>query len=372
MNRIVLIGNGFDLAHGLNTSYKDFICWYWNKWGEKLLSSPNKKESDGLCSFSLNESIGLAGWYLVWGHKYYYLKRNPIEAFNPNDIIKVAKEDKNLCEFKYIGPLLQRINQSIETKRWVDIENEYQSLLFQQKLSQQGNIIMPDYKFLNLQLDYLQMMLIQYLELESKKETPKIEEIRDKIYRPIKEREISVTYKGSVDKSFLKKKEPSAIMLLNFNYTKTPEQYVTNASRVKVNYIHGKLDTPKSIIFGYGDESERGFNTLSCQDEKECLQHIKSIRYLESDNYRRLMEFVESEPYQIIIMGHSCGYSDGILLHTLFEHRNCISIVPYYYFDKENKEDHHLELIQSISHNFTDKILMRDRVVNKEFCEPLT
>ncbi|PKG44332.1 AbiH family protein, partial [Psychroflexus sp. MES1-P1E] len=24
MNRIVLIGNGFDLAHGMKTSYKDF------------------------------------------------------------------------------------------------------------------------------------------------------------------------------------------------------------------------------------------------------------------------------------------------------------------------------------------------------------
>jgi hypothetical protein len=29
MNRIVLIGNGFDLAHGLKTSYKDFIDDYW-------------------------------------------------------------------------------------------------------------------------------------------------------------------------------------------------------------------------------------------------------------------------------------------------------------------------------------------------------
>ena len=25
MNRIILIGNGFDLAHGLRTSYADFI-----------------------------------------------------------------------------------------------------------------------------------------------------------------------------------------------------------------------------------------------------------------------------------------------------------------------------------------------------------
>ena len=111
---------------------------------------------------------------------------------------------------------------------------------------------------------------------------------------------------------------------------------------------------------------------LSYSDEKECLQHIKSIRYLETDNYRRLMEFVESEPFQIIIMGHSCGTSDGTLLNTLFEHRNCISIVPYYYYDKKKEEDHHLELIQNISHHFNDMKLLRDRVVNKEYCEPLT
>ncbi len=42
MNRIVLIGNGFDLAHGLNTSYKHFICWYLNQWGSRLLHGLGK------------------------------------------------------------------------------------------------------------------------------------------------------------------------------------------------------------------------------------------------------------------------------------------------------------------------------------------
>ena len=30
MNRLVIIGNGFDIAHGLKTSYMDFINWYWD------------------------------------------------------------------------------------------------------------------------------------------------------------------------------------------------------------------------------------------------------------------------------------------------------------------------------------------------------
>ncbi len=31
MNRLVIIGNGFDIAHGLKTSYMDFINWYWEQ-----------------------------------------------------------------------------------------------------------------------------------------------------------------------------------------------------------------------------------------------------------------------------------------------------------------------------------------------------
>jgi hypothetical protein len=31
MNRLILIGNGFDLAHELKTDYNSFIIWYLKK-----------------------------------------------------------------------------------------------------------------------------------------------------------------------------------------------------------------------------------------------------------------------------------------------------------------------------------------------------
>lgn len=31
MNRLVLIGNGFDIAHGFKTRYENFIDWYWEQ-----------------------------------------------------------------------------------------------------------------------------------------------------------------------------------------------------------------------------------------------------------------------------------------------------------------------------------------------------
>ena len=38
MNRIVLIGNGFDLAHGLPTGYVDFINNYWEDFSYQVLN----------------------------------------------------------------------------------------------------------------------------------------------------------------------------------------------------------------------------------------------------------------------------------------------------------------------------------------------
>ena len=83
-----------------------------------------------------------------------------------------------------------------------------------------------------------------------------------------------------------------------------------------------------------------------------------------------MLQFIESDYYQIYIMGHSCGNSDRTLLNTLFEHKNCVSIKPYYY-QKTDGTDNYMEIVQNICRNFTDMKLMRDRVVNKTFCKPL-
>jgi hypothetical protein len=164
---------------------------------------------------------------------------------------------------------------------------------------------------------------------------------------------------------------PNNIMLLSFNYTKTAQLYSKNNNKIQVNYIHGKLDDAQSVIFGYGDELDQEYEKLKNLNDNECLQNMKSIKYLEADNYRKMLEFINSAPFQVCIMGHSCGNSDRTLLNTLFEHKFCVSVKPYYY-KKNDGTDNYLELVQNISRNFTDMKLMRDRVVNKTYCEPLT
>ena len=359
MNRLVLIGNGFDLAHGLKTSYADFIDWYWEQWKLRLLCSDQKNESDGLCSFKLKDSVGLHGWYLVWGS--HYKRINTQIKWKDMDVVDIARNDKDLCDFEYNSSFFQRINQSIETKGWVDIENEYYNDLINCSKHCDGE---KKVITINEELDYLKKKLVEYLTSEEQKKCNLIEDIRNKMYRPIKKEEIALSY--DIQNDFL---SPDNVLMLNFNYTNTPQKYIRDNSNI--NYIHGWLSSPKSVIFGYGDELDDNYIKLQNLNDNEYLKYIKSIRYLEHENYRIVLRFIESAPFQVCIMGHSCGNSDRTLLNTIFEHKNCISIKPYYYI-KDDGTDNYIELVQNISRNFKDMKLMRDRVVNKMYCEPLS
>ena len=368
MNRIVLIGNGFDLAHGLRTSYEDFFFWCLKQYGYSLLHTSSREVSDGLCSFKIKEGVNVPNWASAF-NGWYFKRENPLIPWTENDAFFNTLEDKELCDFSFTSQLFKRIWNRL-LLGWVDIENEYFSLLTEEKMSFDKGFVKPNYKELNKHLEILRGKLIQYLKLESEKEIPIIDNFSDIIYRPIKEREVSVAYKKSLGKNAIGDIVPSATMLLNFNYTRTPENYLSEFSNAKINYIHGNLDDPESVIFGYGDELDSDFKKLQNMNDNECMRHIKSIRYLESDNYRKMLEFIESDTFQVVIMGHSCGLSDRTLLNTLFEHDNCVSIMPYYHDKGEGKDDY-LDKVQNISRNFTNPQLMRDRVVNKTFCEPL-
>ena len=405
MNRLVLIGNGFDLAHGLKTSYEDFIYWYWKQRILNLYQETTNISNDSLCKLSKLQN---GSW-----SEFVFYNLNSLKNSDGKDIYgyltRHSKDFEITCT-----PFFNKIIKGIETKGWVDIENEYYRLLTEYALSNDSSSKIAS---LNKELYYIQEKLIEYLSIINQGNAETKECIKKKIYAPIKAQDISVEasktiqeyvkwwserqrdawerklyeYGISGSKSYnyiydiedFKKGTlqhtdypelfmlPDCIMLLSFNYTKTAQEYLQkNKHNFMLNYIHGTIETPSSVIFGYGDELDDKYKQIQNLNNNECLQNVKTIKYQEADNYRNVLAFVESAPFQVYIMGHSCGNSDRTLLNTLFEHKNCISIKPFYYI-KEDGTDNYLELIQNISRNFTDMKLMRDRVVNKMYCEPL-
>jgi hypothetical protein len=208
MNRIVLIGNGFDLAHGLKTKYEHFIKWYLNQ----------KKDSTGIL---YKEKIKNYDMY--------------VEHMNARQIEESMRDP---CIF------LNNILKRIGSYGWVDIENEYYTLLIQQIYPINDSSQRLDPMILNIQLNHLKAMLIEYLQIEEKKGVEVIHSIKDKIHRSIIRREIATTNLNSNNFSPDDVK-PSNTMLLNFNYTKTAKQYTDSESNVKLNHIHGQLDDEK-------------------------------------------------------------------------------------------------------------------------------
>lgn len=415
MNRIIIVGNGFDLAHQLATRYEDFINWYWEEWGHLLATSMNRNLTDGLCSFRLKKDVELAGWYYVWGWHYHISTRD----YPLRDLVKQAKTDTEVCNFDMHSIFFTEICKSIEEKGWVDIEAEYYRML--------NSVYLSSPQRLNEEFAIVRKKLIEYLtsiqdsnindsivnqatrgcmmapfsakEIAIEAQNKWIEFVKRriynedlveniKLYKPLdaKERNEKVDefrtnwqwqMNGmgleSIDEGALPADMlyPDRVMLLNFNYTKTADMYMpSDKHHFPINHIHGHLDNPDSVIFGYGDELDNKYQEISSLNNNELLKNIKSIRYLEDVNYRNVLEFVESAPYQIYIMGHSCGTSDRTLLNTLFEHPNCVSIKPFYYQNDEG-QDNYIEIVQNISRNFSNAQKMRDRVVNKTFCQPL-
>ena len=406
MNRLVLIGNGFDLAHGLKTRYEDFFYWYWEQRVNDFLHNSTIESCDVLCKLI---NLQYDSWLISLTYDTTLKNGDGKEIYNH----LVSNTESFKLEF---SPFFDRIRKCIETKGWVDIENEYYELL--KKYVLDGKDV-SEIEKLNHQLQYLQEKLIEYLKSIDIPENLIKNEIMRYIYMPFKSAEISIEgqwalkehielwmekddivwdrklyqygygfYSKGYVADFKERTEkigfslednsiplelllPNHILLLNFNYTHTADLYCKEASIFSVNQIHGDLENPKSVIFGYGDELDKDYKTILEKNENKYLGNIKSIKYLEADNYRKMLSFIESEPYQIIIMGHSCGNSDRTLLNTLFEHKNCVSIKPYYHQKNEN-DDNYTEIVQNISRNFKDMKLMRDRVVNKAYCEPLT
>ena len=166
---------------------------------------------------------------------------------------------------------------------------------------------------------------------------------------------------------------PDEIMLLNFNYTTIADKYIIDNEIFKINHIHGNVSDENSVIFGYGDELDVNYKEIEELNSNEFLNKIKSVKYLEANNYKEILSFVDSEPFEVYVIGHSCGNSDRTLLNKIFEHENCISIKPFYYtYNKEGKErDNFTEIVQNITRSFKDKQLLRERVVSKVYCQVL-
>ena len=347
MNRLILIGNGFDLAHGLKTSFKDFILNY-------LAESVNKFRNQNYYEDQL---------ILIKAIPPYTSTFIEVNDKSVMDRIADIKQSK-VFSFRYKSVFLEKVVKKMVNISWVDLELEFFDSLIENrndKYNWQDSV-----KAINNDLDFLKVKLIEYLKEICKDQSihPSFE-LAQCFSSPILAQEVRTI---NLEKNIL----PEKLYFLNFNYTDTLSHYLRPLSiPFKVNYIHGDLNEEYAKpIFGFGDELDKDYLEFEDHKNNELFKHIKSFQYLLSTNYFDLTRFIESEDFQVHIYGYSCGLSDRTMLNQIFEHDNCKSIKIYFHEIDSNTNDF-VEKTYDIARHFKDKVMFRKKLVPLPLSKPM-
>lgn len=265
MKNIVIIGNGFDLAHGLKTKYSDFI--------NNIKENPQKYDIERID--------------------------------NPNNkmlevLLECKKDLWSDIEYVYYD-MLTKLNDKSYMRRTYSMSSDY-----------------TDVVELNHDFNKIKQWLCQYL----KEEEAKFMRVEN--------------YENFFDK--LIKKDS---VILNFNYTKTVREYIKNSDfNIDLIHIHGELNNSQNpIIFGFAagnDESKK----LLTENNNSYVLNIKKFNYLFTNNETKLKKYLEeSREFNVLILGHSCGISDKLILSQILNSKGIYKIYPFYFKDRDGYFD---------------------------------
>ena len=354
MNRLIIIGNGFDLAHGKKTSFKDFILEY-------FCDAVNTFFNE---SFYQDELLELR---MIHGFPPFYRKPKPITQNEVMDFLDNLDIEKNQLVFKFHSLLLSRAYADIINLNWVDLELLYFKVLLATKNAHKSQNQNQAIRAVNDQLDFLKNKLVEYLKKEEEKFEFNFDnlDLTSCFLENIKSEDVAIERITSV--------KPDFIYFLSFNYTYTLTNYLPKVKKIKntnINYIHGDLYNQNAEpIFGFGDEFDKKYLEFEEENNNELFRHIKSFDYHKTKNYFDLIRYIDSKKFQVQIYGHSCGLTDRTMLNQIFEHENCLSIKIFYH--KNDNGNDFIEKTHEISRHFKDKGLMRKKIVPFDLCIPM-
>lgn len=385
MNRLVIVGNGFDLAHGLKTRYEDFLLDYLIKHIKNLEINLNKGSIDNLIEVNYVDNCRLFNGEKVTDlfdefslnqlleSEYLFIQNRWKKSSNGWNYGITAERGQN-CFISII--IKSRLfGELISERKWTDIEKTYFDILLEvfaeEKTNKSKRYTIND---LNNDFDFLKRKIIEYLNLVNKPlldaDTRKYENLSlfkviDKCYTPPDLKYLERFFSKEI---YEKIPDLEKIFLVNFNYTRLFEDYVFGTTKLsekqieKTIYysIHGSLVFPENIIFGYGDDSNKHYQDLEDEDNNEYLKNIKSFYYPNESHYIDLINALYEQEYDVFVFGHSLGLSDRVLLKTIFEHKNCKAIKLFHRGSKESQFSKRIAL----SRHFTDKIKMRSKIVD--------
>lgn len=316
---ILIIGNGFDIAHGLPTKYSDFlhICSLANRititWNNDVIEkSTNKQAKGGDKELIEKYASSLGAEHFKKFKKYtnsYWIrhfqsKKNAIGV----NWLNFEEEIKKVVE-----SLVYEMNNSEEELFWPQKNSDEDLLAFCKTRQYDKKPI--TYRELFLKLAEEQKKLVDALSLYmfffvGKKDVKKLPLFKDKEFDKV----------------------------LSFNYTSIYEDNYVNA--IDTCYIHGK---PKencdgnNMVLGFDDHYIDGNKVIAEMIPFE--KYYQRIIQKTDNNYFEWLDQLSNENDNLIyIYGHSLAPADGDILRQFILHDN-VKVKIFYYdeFDRGEK-----------------------------------
>lgn len=345
MKNVFLIGNGFDISHGLRTTYDDFLFNYILKCISQSSKNIIQNDHQSFLYYEYDDIlINLKIKFLSMSFggvrsKDFSLDNikkyiEDIDSFK--GIVKRLINDEGV-EVNFKGKsFLKFLYESFTINGWVDIEVEYVNQLID-VFESDKNILPINTRLikLNNEFKYLKSELLLYLK-----------------FLDINKGNISKENIGKFNQIFLLDELEENKLYINFNYTNTISTiYDINKNLI---HIHGKIDLNlEDVFFGYGNERTEKYKYINNKGGTLQTEFLKSNLYTLNDNKNKILEYIQDEKYIVHIVGHSCGESDGELLNRILVNENCQQIIINSFKTKTTTlSENHLKIVSEIKKHF--------------------
>jgi hypothetical protein len=344
MKQVIIIGNGFDIAHGLPTSFKDFSKYLL----EKVLI-PDLKQFVLETGNSLYYTDGIREIFRQHLFPVGYKTNYSLEGV----LLNLSKESfkESLINNKMI--FLEHLKNNFlsklyreEDEFWFDVESSYFDMLSYipksyDKSSQKVQVLR-----LNKDLKQIKTLLQDYLET------------------------LNVNYDSQVSDftkdlitSFQNNGSANDIIVIDFNYTQTINSFKIMGYE---HYpIHGTLNS--DIIFGWGNDKDGDYLEIKDLKDDNFLTNFKTHHYLKNNNYQLIHHSLirVKEKFNVHVLGHSLGLTDKSLLKEIFESDNCERIYLYLRSDKYKSELEDNKQIE-VENEFTKLTMAISRIIDDQ------
>lgn len=345
---ILVLGNGFDLAHGLPTSYKDFLDYlsvieFLCDEHNKHQSYPNEKEVVD----HINETYPYMNKILKDG----LIKQcNQTWIEKESVILSDIVSGKNLW-YEYFR--FKTYNKSMQNKRewnWIDFEAEISNVvrkLERMDISQNNDKNIP---LTHLDIKGRDIFLIDFM---GGKPIDFNQQRKDEFISHL-ERDLSNfisalgLYIQAVDDFSVNIRLPDIIgekfnKVVSFNYTNTYRQlYCKNMSDEDIHFIHGRAgkhesDISSGLVLGAND-------TLQDKEKDEnvcCLKFKKYFQRIYKKTGNKYKNFFKKDTKKENIcsffFGHSLSKTDGDIIRTIIYESD--QVVIFYHNDRQHREE---------------------------------